>query len=399
MADGTKAYDVVVVGAGPAGSAAARRARGLGLSVAIIDRAVFPRHKLCGALLSGRGQRAMREVFGLEVDRENYLYSNRVAFKWDGETLAEFQIDQDLTYTYRWDLDHRLLREAIAAGADDYQGTRIAQFDDGANALELSDGTRLEYRVLIGADGAASPVARHLFGRAYDPAKIGFAFEAEVPGGCADNAVMSIDFRVVNWGYGWSFPKHDTRTIGLGAIQGVEQDLKAGMRKYLEREAADAADNVKIKGAHIPLGDYQKIPGRGNILLAGDAAGLVDGITGEGLAYAMESGAEAAEAAALALASGKPAQATGIYRARIGYIHNELDKANKLRQFAYSDRLSGVFKEKLAHSVTMRQSFFGLLAGEVSYAEIEKRISKQLLSKITAKMTGWPSKLARRLRT
>lgn len=398
MANGAKAYDVVVVGAGPAGSAAARRARHLGLSVAILDRAVFPRHKLCGALLSGRGHRAMREVFGLDVDRDSFLYSNRVAFKWDGETLAEFEIDQDLTYTYRWDLDHRLLLEAIGAGADDFQGTRITRLDDAANTLELSDGSRFEYGVLIGADGAASPIARHLFGRAYDPAKIGFAFEAEVPGGCDENAVMSIDFRIVNWGYGWNFPKRDTRTIGLGAIQGVEQDLKGGMRKYLAREAGEAGDDLKIKGAHIPLGDYQKIPGRGNILLAGDAAGLVDGITGEGLAYAMESGAEAAEAAASALQAGKPAQATGLYRKRISYIHNELDKANKLRQFAYSDRLSGIFKEKLANSLTMRQSFFGLLAGEVSYTEIEKRISRQLLSKITAKMTGWPSKLASKLR-
>jgi len=124
----------------------------------------------------------------------------------------------------------------------------------------------------------------------------------------------------------------------------------------------------------------------------------VDGITGEGLAYAMESGAEAAEAAALALAAGKPAQATGMYRKRIRYIHTELDKANKLRQFAYSDRLSGIFKDKLANSVTMRQSFFGLLAGEVSYAEIEKRISKQLLGKITGTMSGWPAKLAGRLK-
>ncbi len=398
MAHGDKRYDLAVIGAGPAGAAAARRARALGLSVAIIDKAVFPRHKLCGALLSGRGRTAMRDVFGLEVDPEHFLYSRKVAFKWDGETLAEFDAPHVLTYTYRLDLDHRLLTEAIAAGAEDYQGTRVTQLDDAAGVLELSDGTRLRYGVLIGADGAASPVARHLFGRAYDPAKIGFAYEVEVPGGCADDALMSIDFRVVNWGYGWNFPKRETRTIGLGAIRSVDQDLKGRMQHYLASEAGDAGEGVALKGAHIPLGDYQKVPGRGNILLAGDAAGLVDGITGEGLAYAMESGALAAETAAQVLQLGQPARATATYRKRIRYIHDELDKANRLRQFAYSDRLAGVFKEKLANSQNMRQTFFDLLDGKTTYSEVERRISKQLLAKITRKMTGWPTSLAGRLK-
>lgn len=398
MAEDTRHYDVVVVGAGPAGAAAARRARALGLSAALIDKAVFPRHKLCGALLSGRGQRAMREVFGLEVDPDSFLQSRRVAFKWDGETLAEFDAPHVLSYTYRLDLDHRLLRAAVAAGAQDYQGTRIAALDEAASRLALSDGTELSYGVLVGADGAASPLARRLFGRAYDPDRIGFAFEAEVPGGCNDGAVMSIDFRIVHWGYGWNFPKKDSRTIGLGSIQSVNPDLRGSMALYLAREAGAAGEGVRIKGAHIPLGDYRKLPGRGNILLVGDAAGLVDGITGEGLAYAMESGAEAAGAAAEALACGQPARALGLYRQRLRPIHVELDKANRLRHFAYSERLSGLFREKLAHSVTMRQSFFDLLAGETTYGAIERRVSKQVMSRIADGMTGWPSRLARRVR-
>ena len=397
MAGDVKSYDVVVVGAGPAGSAAARRAGALGLSVAVLDKAVFPRSKLCGALLSGRGHKAMKAVFGLEPDREHFLYSREVAFKWDGETLAEFRAPYDLTYTYRIDLDHRLLKEAIAAGAEDYQGVRVVEFDDAAGRVVLDTGAVLEYGVLIGADGAASPVARHLFGRAFDPDKIGFAFEAEVPDSCAEDALMSIDFRIVDWGYGWNFPKKDTRTIGLGSIKSLDQDLKAQMARYMELEGAGDAD-VKVKGAHIPLGDYARVPGRANVLLVGDAAGMVDAITGEGLAYAMESGAEAAEAAAAALALGKPSQALGLYRKRIAYIHAELDKANKLRHFQFSRAFTGVFKEKLATSENMRAAFFDLLAGETTYAQIEKRISKKLLGKITGTMTGWPARLAGKLR-
>lgn len=391
-----KSFDIVVIGAGPAGSAVARRARALGLSVAIIDKAVFPRPKLCGALLSGRGQRAMRDVFGLEVDHEHFLYSRQVAFKWDGEELSRFEAPMELTYTYRVDLDHRLLNEAIKAGAVDYQGARVTEIDEAAGQLTLDGGDVIGFKVLIGADGAASPVARHLFGRAYNPDTIGFAFEAEVPGGCAEDAVMSIDFRIVNWGYGWNFPKKDTSTIGLGAIKSLDQDLKAQMKTYLNREAPDAGD-VKIKGAHIPLGDYTKQPGRANVLLVGDAAGLVDGLTGEGLALAMESGAEAAEAAAEAIANGKAGAAIDSYRKRIKYIHSELDKANRLRKIAYSSAAAAMFKEKLATSENMRRSFFALLAGDMTYGELEKKVSKQALSKI-AGLASWPARLTRKAR-
>lgn len=384
-----KKYDLVVIGAG---AAAARRARALGLSVALIDRAVFPRHKLCGALLSGRGHKALKAVFGLEPDREHFLYSRRVSFRWDGETLARFDAPYDLTYTYRMDFDHRLLNEAIAAGAEDYQGTRVDAIDEAAGTLTLATGETLGFGVLVGADGAASPVARHLFGSAFDDSKIGFAFEAEAPGGCDDEAEMSIDFRIVDWGYGWNFPKKNTRTIGLGAIKGVDQDLRARLARYLDHEGL-ASDDLKIKGAHLPFGDYKKAPGKGNVLLVGDAAGFVDPLTGEGLAYAMESGAEAAEAAAEALAAGKPERAYDGYFARVRYIQGELDKANRLRQYAFSSPLSKLFRDKLSTSQNMRQAFFDLLEGEATYADIEKRVSKQLLSKITGTMTGWPARL------
>lgn len=392
-----KHYDVAVIGAGPAGASAARSARALGLTVAIVDKAVFPRSKLCGALVSGRARKAMARTFGLETDREHFLYSRAVAFKWDGEELCRITAPYDLTYTYRRDLDHRLLKEAISAGAEDYQGRRIARLEEAESRLVLDDGTEIGYGVLIGADGATSPLAKQLFGRAFNPERIGFAFEAEVPGGQPEDALMSIDFAIVSWGYGWNFPKHGSQTIGLGAIQSVEQDLKARVRAYLAREGADP-ERQQIKGAFIPLGDYRKTPGRGNILLAGDAAGMVDGLTGEGIAYAIESGALAAEAAAEVLAQGAPASALKRYLKKIAYIHSELDKSNRMRQFAFSSGFRSLFRQKLATSERMRQTFFDLLEGEITYGEIEKIVARQTLVKFGRGFTGWPQKLASRLK-
>ncbi len=112
-------FDVVVIGAGPAGSSAAKRACDLGLSVALIDRAVFPRPKLCGALISPRGNKAVKRVFDMEMSPEMFLVSRQVAFKWDGEELNRFDAPYDLTYTYRLDFDHWLQQAAVAAGRDD----------------------------------------------------------------------------------------------------------------------------------------------------------------------------------------------------------------------------------------------------------------------------------------
>jgi geranylgeranyl reductase family protein len=389
--------DVAVLGAGPAGAAAARTARAEGLSVALIDRAVFPRHKLCGALVSPRAHKSMDTVFGFKPEGERFLISRQMAFKWDGEELARFDAPYDLTFTYRKTFDHWLMQAALDAGALDFQGCRVDELNEDESRLLLADGREIGYGVLIAADGAASPTAKQLFGQAFNADTIGFAFEAEVAPGCAPGAECSIDFDVVSWGYGWVFPKKDSRTIGLGAIQSVEQDLKERIRTYLAREGADP-DAQKIKGAFIPLGDYVKVPGRGNILLAGDAAAFVDSLTGEGIAFALESGAHAAQAAAEVLGKGAPETALGVYHKRISYIQAELDKSNRIRQLAYSSSMREAFKGKLGTSTNMRAIFFDLLAGELSYAEIEKRLAKDVLAKLGRGFTGWPKALAAKLK-
>ncbi|MGH1367824.1 MAG: geranylgeranyl reductase family protein [Maritimibacter sp.] len=388
-------FDLVVIGAGPAGASAAKRGCDLGLRVALIDRATFPRPKLCGALVSPRGHQALKDIFAMEMDPSMYLASRSVAFKWDGEELNRFTAPYDLTYTYRLDFDHWLQQAAVAAGAEDLQGVRIERFDDAAQALDLSNGQRVTYKVLVGADGAVSPVAKHLFGEAFDKEKIGFAYETEAPDSCARDALMSIDFDIVKWGYGWNFPKSGSRTIGLGGIRSVDQDLKALMDRYLRHEGVDPGD-VKIKGAHIPLGDFKEKPGKGAVLLAGDAAGFVDAITGEGIALAMESGARAAEAAAEAIAAGKAARADRVYFKKIKYIQEDLAKVRRLRVIAYSSAMRDMFKDRLRNSEFMRSALFDVLAGKSSYGAIEKRAAKSAAVKMARGLSAWPRKLSRK---
>lgn len=392
-----QSFDVIVLGAGPAGSAAAKRAADNGLSVALIDRATFPRPKLCGALVSPRAHDAIRDVVGKDLPEEMFLRSRKVAFKWHGETIREIDAPYDLTYSNRIDFDHWLFKAAVEAGAVAMEGTRVSEILDAENVLVLEDGTRLTYGVLIGADGAASPVAKHLFGQAFDNDKIAFAFEIEADQPCdgEQDALMSIDFRIVRWGYGWNFPKRKTRTIGLGGIKSVDQDLKALMAEYMEQEGVDP-DSYKVKGAHLPGGDYRAKPGRDNVLLAGDAAGFVDAITGEGIALALESGAMAADAAKEAIAAGKPARAAKSYFAKVKPIQSELDKVKKIRAIVYAEAFENIFKDKLAKSANLGASFFSVLAGQETYAEVERRLMKRAFVSAFKGAASWPSKLKRK---
>lgn len=371
-------FDVVVVGAGPAGSAAAMTARRAGLSVALIDKAGFPRDKLCGGLVSGRAQTALKSIFPTPPPLDIYHVGDFGAWHWGGEELACFTTPDDLWFTMRFDFDAALCQAALAAGAADYTGRRWKTLDQANNSLTMDNGEVLHFGALIGADGVTSPVAAQLFGRAYDPDKIGFALETECLRAPGEDLKMVIDFRSANSGYGWLFPKNNSLTVGVGGVHSENPDMRAALIKMLPKDKVAG----KIKGAFLPFGDYRRTPGKGNIVLAGDAAGLIDPLTGEGIALALESGAIAADVVVNSLADAKPARIAKRYKTRLKPIHSDIARAVKLRQYAYSKQFEGHFRERLKHSESMRNMFFELLAGRISYHDLGKKLSPLIMSKL-----------------
>ncbi|VAV89639.1 Geranylgeranyl/isoprenyl reductase [hydrothermal vent metagenome] len=168
----------------------------------------------------------------------------------------------------------------------------------------LGKGQTLEFTALIGTDGVNSMVAKALYGRAFNPGKIGFALEIEAQSTSPvdESSALRIDFDAAAWGYGWQFPKRAGHTIGICGLQACNPDMKAHLTAYPER--LGQGENARVKGHFLPFGDFRRKPGRGNILLVGDAAGLVDPITGEGIAYALQSGRMAALAVHRAISGG-----------------------------------------------------------------------------------------------
>ena len=369
-------YDLVVIGSGPGGSAAAMQARNLGLSVAIVDKNQFPRDKLCGGLFTGRSEKAMRAIFGLEVTPEHFVTSHHMRFSAKGEILAEIKDAPPVHLTMRRDLDAMLHACAVKAGAVPILGHALDSIDFDANEARLKGGTKLGFKALIGADSVNSMVARLLFGRPFNPDTIGFGLEVETPQTDARDGAVEVDFEAAHWGYGWSFPKHKTVTVGVGGINTHNADMKAAMRAYVDQ--TDADPDLKYKGQYIPFGDYRKRPGRGNILLVGDAAGLVDPVTGEGIALAMESGAHAANAVHDALQTNAPETALTLYMERLKPIHRGLDHAKQWRLVMFPKLMQSSFKKAFRRGGSLQRKYLDLLAGEIEYTHLRAAFLKRI---------------------
>lgn len=362
----TAEFDLIVIGAGPAGASAAVTARRLGLSVALVDKARFPRDKLCGGGITGRCALHLDRVFG-SLPEALFLETRVVRLVAGARLLGEVADAPPLRMTMRQGFDAALMARAVAAGAADFTGVRIAGMTLEAGWVALADGRALRGRVLIGADGVNSAVGRALFGRAHDPARIGFGMEVEHRGPVAP--VVELDLAAAEWGYGWAFPKPHGVTLGVGGVAARNADMRGAMAGYLARHGV-AADQVRMKGHFLPFGDFLAEPGRGAVLLAGDAAGLVDPITGEGIGWAVHSGALAAEAAAEVLRAGAPERALEMYRRRLAPVHRELDRARRLRAVVYHPWLRGRFLTLLARQPRLQQRYLDLLAGKLDYADI-----------------------------
>jgi len=364
-------FDLIVIGSGPAGAAAATCAAGNGLRVALIDRHRFPRNKLCGGGVTGRGAAAAGSILGRELP--DGLLEPRRSFEFHahGRMLARLDDAPAMFMTTRMGLDAHLHATALDAGAQDFSGRKIAALDPLGPGLRLATGETLSAPLMIGADGVNSATARALFGRAFEDGTVGLALEIEAPPPATTDMAVRIDFAAADWGYGWRFPKSGSTTVGVGGLHRRNPDMKRQMRCYIETPGLDPAGQ-RVQGHFMPFGAFRRTPGKGPVLLAGDAAGLVDPITGEGIAYALQSGALAARAAVEALARGRPETALPRYRESLAPIHLSLVQARAIRLAIFTPALREGFLRAFRRSDRLRHDYMRMLAGELEYGDIAR---------------------------
>lgn len=369
--DRTDRYDAVVVGAGPAGCAAAFRLAAGGLKTCLIDKAIFPRQKLCGGLVTARSRAIFERTFGRAWDAALFSRPEEIAFFSAGRMLGRPHRRPDFHLAMRFDFDHYLLGLAVGAGVEPRLGRRVETLDPERRSIVLDDGSRVAYGALVAADGVNSQIARRIFGRSFDNATIGFALETEAPLAALpeQGGRLEIDFAAADWGYGWVFPKPGSITIGVCGRQADNPDLRAKMNSYLESRGVDP-QSVRIKGQFLPFGDCRADPvhAAGAILFAGDAAGAVDPITGEGIAYAMETGAAAGDAILRAKAEG--VSPVDLYRVDYARITRGIRQASRWRLLIYPRGVRRLFAWAFADAGTLRQGYLDILSGAKEYSDL-----------------------------
>ncbi|GGL92666.1 geranylgeranyl reductase family protein [Nakamurella endophytica] len=301
-------WDVVVVGAGPAGCAAAAAAVTArpGARVLLLDRAGFPRDKVCG---DGVADEVFDVLAGVGFDvaalTAGFPPVHRLQLTSPGGAVAGGRLGRPAHVVPRQVLDARLVADVLGRGIP-LRRHRVRSLEVSGDGV-LVDGS-LRARVVIGADGAESVVRRLAGVPANRPDQVAVAIRgyAPVPADRRDVQVITMSRR--RWpAYAWSFPLGDGRAnVGYGHLLHGPPVGRADLLAELDRLLPGAADGITdVRGHRLPLSTGRPAVREGRVLLAGDAQSLINPLTGEGIYYAVLSGVLAGRAAVHGPAAGR----------------------------------------------------------------------------------------------
>jgi geranylgeranyl reductase family protein len=292
-------YDVIVVGAGPSGATTAYETARAGLRTLLVDKATLPRYKTCGGGITYKSVRAL--PFSINSVTERHLY--KVDFSWRTHNPYVLTSPEPLvSMVQRSRFDFLLAEQAANSGAQVMDNTTVnsVEMDEAGVTLGTSRGP-LHATYLVGADGATGKVARQLglMSDRYALAALESEVEVEPQAMGRWQDRLGIDLGWLKASYGWVFPKGDHLSVGVGGLPLLE-DYGKLLKTYDQAHTAARAPGSAIKriirshGYLLPCRQPGSPAQKGNALLVGDAAGLVEAFTGEGIYWAIRSGQIAA---------------------------------------------------------------------------------------------------------
>lgn len=320
--------DVIVVGAGPAGSSTAIHLARRGLSVVLLEKSVFPRDKVCG---DGLTPRATRQLIRLGIDTSEAngwlhnkglrIYGGRVQpFEMPWPELADFP-NYGLVRP-RADFDDLLAKHAVAAGARMFEDTNVTEaiLDERSGRIigvRAKDGREFRAPLVVAADGNSARLAISMGLNKRDDRPMGVAVRTYYTSPRHDDDYLESWLELWDGtpgqsnllpGYGWIFGMGDgTCNVGLGMLNTSsafgKTDYKALLKAWLDNTPEewgfrDANMTMPVKGAALPMAFNRQPAYTRGLVLVGDSAGMVNPFNGEGIAYAMEAGEMAADAIA-----------------------------------------------------------------------------------------------------
>lgn len=321
--------DIVIIGGGPAGISAGTILQRKGYKTCIIDAQTFPREKLCAGVLTVKSKKLLQRIYkNINFKKVVVKNINKIELLYNRKTVGKYTVRNAYSVINRKDFDNELLQYYKNVGGIVLDGQRRYKIVYNRNTVILSDGKKISYRFLIGADGINSKV------RSYVQHKWRvsiFCFEKFIPNTLNEDTIK-IDFGGIFGGYSWRIPGKDRVGVGLGEV--YIRGIKRKPDKYKKYFESQGIKNINdLKGAFVSAGNFVKKPIKDNVLLVGDAAGLVDAMTGEGIYFAFESGLQAALAVIDNLEKNIPLDA---YVNRINKIHKSMKEQNVYNKILYA---------------------------------------------------------------
>ncbi|MGW8953433.1 geranylgeranyl reductase family protein [Streptomyces sp. NPDC055709] len=298
---GEPVWDVVVVGAGPAGASAAYAAAVTGRRVLLLEKAELPRYKTCGGGIIGPSRDALPP--GFELPLKDRVHA--VTFSMNGR-LTRTRRSRRMLFGLinRPEFDASLVEHAEKAGAVLRTGATVSRVEQHGPAVPdrrtvavvLADGETVLARAVVGADGSASRIGAHV-GVRMDQVDLGLEAEIPVPATVAEDWAGRV---LIDWGpmpgsYGWVFPKGDVLTVGVISARGEGAATKRYLEDFIARLGL-AGFEPAVSSGHLTRCRADDSPlSRGRVLVCGDAAGLLEPWTREGISFALRSGRLAGE--------------------------------------------------------------------------------------------------------
>lgn len=357
-------FDVIIVGAGPAGASTAFYLAKAGLKVLLLEKNKLPRFKPCGGGIS------LNFLNSLPFDVSSSITGKveKVRYYYNFGNAVEVELGVKMAMVNRSQFDCLIAQQAVKAGAKLVEQAKVNAIDIQKTIVVYTERDKYETRFLVGADGVHSQTGK--WSGLIKKRKIRSSLEAEVIKAEINPITALIGFGQLTEGYCWLFPKSDFHSIGIGGKE--SKNLVKEFKRWAE--FLRIKSDFKIYAYPLPEVEIGQKLEEGHVLLVGDAAGLVDPLTGEGIRSAIRSAQIAAET---------------ILNDKVGNYSSQIEREISA-DYRYCNILKAIFfkwpkfsYQRAVMNPGVSQWIARIFCGEVSYQEIYRKAIRKLLNPMT----------------